>query len=125
MRILENFFGPHANNLSMALDKAAERHKLLAENVANVNTPGYKRKDTDFNIVLQGEKRKLLLADNALNSRRYLNAQNNASVRVDGSSVDMEQEVASLAETEIRYEALTDLTNRYFSGLKSVIREGR
>ncbi|MBX3119380.1 MAG: flagellar basal body rod protein FlgB [Fimbriimonadaceae bacterium] len=125
MRILDNLFGPHIDNLSDALHKASERHGLLAENLANVNTPGYKRKDMDFNIVLKGEQKKLLLADNDLHSRRFVNGAENASVRVDGSSVDLEKEVMSIAETELRYQALTDFTNRYFSGLRNVIREGK
>ena len=31
----------------------------------------------------------------------------------------------SLAETELRYQALTDMTSGYFSGMKNVIREGK
>ena len=49
--------------------------------------------------------------------------QNN--VRTDGSSVDLEKEVTKIAETELRYQALTDMTAQYFSGLKNVIKEGR
>jgi len=48
-----------------------------------------------------------------------------ASNRVDGNSVDLEAEVSAIAETELRYETLTELTSRYFGGLRSVIREGR
>lgn len=46
-------------------------------------------------------------------------------IRIDGSSVDLEKEVTAMAETELRYQALTDMTASYFSGLKNVIREGK
>ena len=41
------------------------------------------------------------------------------------NGVDLEKEVMSLAETELRYQALTDMTSGYFSGMKNVIREGK
>lgn len=125
MRILDNLFGPHINNLSEAMQKASQRHSLLSENLANVNTPGYKRRDMDFNITLQGEQDRLTLMNHRLKSQPRVNVESNASTRNDGNSVDLEKEVMSIAETELRYSALTDLTNRYFSGLKNVIREGR
>ena len=39
--------------------------------------------------------------------------------------MDMEKEVMALAETELRYQMLTDMTASYFRGLKNVIKEGR
>lgn len=117
MRILDNLFGPHTRNLERALDRTTTRHTLLTENLANVNTPGYKRKDVDFNIALEQEMHRVR-SDSAPRVDR-------GSIRVDGSSVDLETEVASLAETELRYQMLTELTARYFRGLENVIREGR
>lgn len=117
MRILDNLFGPHTRNLEKALDRTTQRHTLLTENLANVNTPGYKRKDVDFNIALEQEMDRVR-SDNAPRVDQ-------GSIRVDGSSVDLETEVASLAETELRYQMLTELTARYFRGLENVIREGR
>src|SRR4051812_24274341 len=55
VRVLDNLFSPYLNNLQSALGKATERQAMLTDNLANVNTPGYKRKDIDFNIVLQQE----------------------------------------------------------------------
>lgn len=117
MQILDNLFGPHAKNLERALDRTTQRHSLLTENLANVNTPGYKRKDVDFNITLEQEMNRGRDASTPRVDR--------GSIRVDGSSVDLETEVASLAETELRYQMLTEMTARYFRGLENVIREGR
>jgi flagellar basal-body rod protein FlgB len=124
LKILDGLFGAHVNNLSQGLGKAASRQKLLTENLANVNTPGYKRKDMDFNVNLEeagGRSAKL----NEWQERRRQFMSDQTSNRNDGSNVDLEQEVYGMAETELRYQVLTDMTNRYFSGLKSVIREGR
>lgn len=100
-----------------------QRHAALTANLANVNTPGYKRKDVDFNTTLAEEMgeatgKSRFSANHSPNS-------NNNSLRLDGNNVDLEKEVMALAETELRYQALTDLTAGYFAGMKNVIREGK
>ncbi len=117
MPILDNLFGPQVNNLQNALGRASQRHALLTNNLANVNTPGYQRRDIDFNITLQEEM------DRPDQSSGGTSA--GGAMRLDGNGVDLEKEVMSLTETELRYQALTDMTGNYFSGLKNVIREGR
>ena len=116
MEILDRLFNPSLNNFQTALGRASERHALLSGNLANVNTPGYQRRDMDFNLVLEETQ------GHHIRTRRF---KPSAQIRQDGSSVDLEREVFSLAETELRFQMLSDMTNRYFSGLKNVIREGR
>ncbi|MCC7433758.1 MAG: flagellar basal body rod protein FlgB [Methanoregulaceae archaeon] len=120
MRILDNLFGPHSRNLERALDRTTTRHTLLSENLANVNTPGYKRQDIDFGMTLEQEMGRGRSGDTS-----GAHKTDRGSIRVDGSSVDLETEVAALAETELRYQMLTELSARYFRGLENVIREGR
>lgn len=121
MAFLDNLFGPQVNNLQHALSRTSQRHALLANNLANVNTPGYKRRDMDFSITLQEEMEKPGAA--------VMNGESGAStggtLRLDGNGVDLEKEVMSLAETELHYQALTDMTSSYFAGMKNVIREGK
>lgn len=124
MQLLNNLFNPHANNLANALERTRERQGLLTGNLANVNTPGYKRRDIDFAIELQrAEDAGGLRSD--WGRRREERLERSGANRVDGSTVDLEAEVLALAETELRYQALTEMTSRYFAGLKNVIREGR
>lgn len=118
---LDNLFGPQVNNLQHALSRTSQRHALLANNLANVNTPGYKRKDMDFNIALQEEMDKPSAAVMGGES----GATTGGALRLDGNGVDLEKEVMSLAETELHYQALTDMAGNYFSNLKNVIREGK
>lgn len=121
--MLNNIFGTHIDNLQNALSRASERHSLLTNNLANVNTPGYRRKDIDFNITLQEEMGKDNLQ--TMNPPDATSSQTGGAIRMDGNGVDLEQEVMSIAQTEMRYQALTDMTANYFGNLKSVIREGK
>ena len=123
MAYLDNLVGPHAGNLNRALNKTSERQSLLMKNLANVNTPGYKREDMDFSIMLDEKMDEFdtMVAERSLKSKRS----SESSLRPDKNNVDLEMEVMSIAETESRFNALTELTGRYFSGLKNVIREGR
>jgi flagellar basal-body rod protein FlgB len=116
--LLDNVFGTQLNNLQNALGRTSQRHALLANNLANVNTPGYKRQDMDFNITLQEEMDKPNLQPGGSQSA-------GGAMRLDGNGVDLEKEVASMSETEMRYQALTEMTADYFTGLKSAIREGK
>jgi flagellar basal-body rod protein FlgB len=99
------------------MSRATLRQSLLTNNLANVNTPGYKRRDVSFEMTLAGEQKKL-----GLPGRDSEITTDNSSIRVDGNNVDMETEVMGLAETETRYNALTEMTAAYFGDLKSVIK---
>jgi flagellar basal-body rod protein FlgB len=124
LALLNQLFGSHLGNLQQALGRTAQRHSVLTANLANLNTPGYKRRDMDFGITLQDEMGR----SSRLNEWRKERAERNggeASIRVDGNSVDLEKEVFAIAETELRFQALSDMAAQYFSGLKNVIREGR
>ncbi|OJU65472.1 MAG: flagellar basal-body rod protein FlgB [Armatimonadetes bacterium 55-13] len=125
VRILDQLFSQQLNNLQNAMGRTTERQAMLTGNLANANTPGYKRKDMDFNIVLDAELHPSDVRMQEMRDRQAQMRSDRSSIRLDGSNVDMEREVMSLAETELRYQALTDMTASYFSGLKNVIREGR
>lgn len=125
--MLDRLFGPNIDNLQSALDRTSQRQAKLMSNVANVNVPGYKRQDLDFNIVLKQQLDKNPAAKYMQEAHDRLDQQRSdqTSIRVDGNNVDMEKEVMSVADTELHYNALTDLTQQYFGNLKNVIREGK
>lgn len=122
--MLDGMFPSHLSNLEKGLDRTVQRQGLLMTNLANANVAGYKRKDVDFNITLEDEMNRGSAKLNALDGNDGVQ-ENQGSVRVDGSSVDSEQEAMGIAQTELRYQTLSDLTASYFSGLKNVIREGK
>ncbi len=108
-----------------ALDASALRHQAIANNLANVNTPGFKRQDVAF----EGKLSRALAARRAGASgadlvdeiRPEIITQSNNSQRADGNNVDMESENVNAAINSLRYEALTTMVGGYFSGLKAVI----
>lgn len=126
MRILDNLFGGDAARLQEALGKTTERQALLLGNLANVNTPGYKRKDMSFSVSLeearQGTNFRLKKAFRGFQDEP---GEDNRSLTADGNSVNLEEEVAALTETQLHFSAVSLASKRFFQGLKEVIREGR
>ena len=123
----------YVNVLDKAADAETLRNELLTNNIANVSTPNYKRKDLDFESVLQaelgGEKDLSTAVKNANKSLETLDAQvytDNASLsyRLDGNNVDINTEEARLAENQIKYQALVDLMNQEFARYNTVLSSG-
>lgn len=120
----------YVNILDKAADAANFRNELISNNIANVDTPNYKRKDIDFESVLQaelaGEKTLYQAVKSANNDLSTLDPQvytdnSSLSYRLDGNNVDIATEEAYLAENQIRYQALVDMMNQEFSRYKSVM----
>jgi len=131
--------------LELALDVASARHQVIADNVANVNTPGYKAADVDFVSSLEqamagraeSAGRRLAgrttraghfaISGPALAGRSPIvqTVDEGASMRVDGNSVDIDLEEAKMAENWTMYSAFAQLVSSKFSLLKYVISEGR
>ena len=123
----------YVNILDKAADAANLRNELLTNNIANVSTPNYKRKDLDFESALQGElagEKNLSKAVKKANQNlETLDAQvytDNASLsyRLDGNNVDINTEEARLAENQIKYQALVDLMNQEFARYNTVLSSG-
>src|SRR5690554_909396 len=112
--------------LSASLDWAAERQELLIHNIANADTPGYKRKDLAFPRVLAEKKLALatthprhLPGSSWRSSAAPWHKRNSA--RVDESNVDLDIEMARLAENTMYYQGLADRLNGKFKNLRTAI----
>ena len=123
----------YVNILDKAADAANLRNELLTNNIANVSTPNYKRKDLDFESVLQGElagEKNLSKAVKKANQNlETLDAQvytDNASLsyRLDGNNVDIDTENSYLAQNQIKYYTVLDSVSQEFSRLRSVCKNG-
>ena len=125
VQVLSKLFGPQSQNLQNAMDKTSQRHNLLAKNLANVNVPGYKREDIDFAVELEGEENKPGQKAKSMQNSLSGGSKSDSAIRIDGNNVDLEFEVMTLAEAEMRYQMLSELTSRYFNGLQTAIREGK
>ena len=120
----------YINLLTEAADASWKRETVISNNIANVNTPGYKRKDLNFQGVLTEElgrcKHESLdskVSDvdlSRLDPQIYVDSAN-YSYRMDGNNVDIDTENVELASEQIRYEGLTDCINSEFERMKAVI----
>ncbi len=120
----------YVNVLDKAADASWTREALITNNLANVNTPGYKRKDLNFEGVLRQElgnpkyislDEKVRNADlSHLNATVYLD-HDNYSYRLDGSNVDIDVEEVELATEQIKYQALTTSINAEFERMRQAM----
>lgn len=105
--------------LEKALNVRAFYHKILAANMANVETPGYKEKDIEFEAEL----------DRSLGSTRDIEVREKAdaggATAIDGNTVNMENQIVKLTENTVMFHAFVQLINKKFSMMRYVINEGR
>ena len=93
--------------LERALEGSSLRQQALASNLANVNTPGYRRSDVDFHSALAGAMRSGDAKTALSNVSIGAGVDRTSVVRADGSSVDVDAESAKLAANGLEYEQLT------------------
>ncbi|MGM0785212.1 MAG: flagellar basal body rod protein FlgB [Pseudomonadota bacterium] len=130
---LEAAFTYHQQALGLRQD----RHKVLASNIANADTPNYKARDMDFagelkKAVAQGERNAGGLSL-ARTSARHLEGQGMPPANrdllyrvpdqpsLDGNTVDMDRERTAFADNAVRYQAALTLMNRRIQGLKGAM----
>lgn len=93
------------DTLSALVDATALRHRVLAQNVANVNTPGYRRMDVSFEDVLAKRIRRTgnsdLRARDLRNHQAEIVLDDSAPMRRDGSNVDIDTEMGTLAKNKL------------------------
>jgi flagellar basal-body rod protein FlgB len=117
-------------NLEKALDAAWIRNDVISQNIANVDTPGYKRKTVMFEEFLNNEMRmgRIAQGTSAISDNspiKIVEDPADSSYRSDGNNVDIENEMALLAANQIRYSTLIQKMNGDFQRLRSVITGGR
>lgn len=126
------------NLKNKALDGSWLRNSLITNNLANANTPGFKRQDVNFQQVLQdflgqGSLRMVrtnpmhmpLGQDAAENLSFSVNKEAGTSVRRDENNVNVDTEMAELAKNQIYYTAVVDSINSDIKRLRTAIKEGR
>jgi len=117
-------FTPFVHALGSALQLHHARHTVLAENVANAETPGYRARDLDFQHVLEAA-----FDGEAEGSRTGEEVEpsidREAIVKIDRNSVDLDTEMARLSENALRIVALSRFVSGSYDGLKRAIGELR
>jgi flagellar basal-body rod protein FlgB len=125
--------------LKNSLDATSLRHKTVSNNIANINTPNYKRQVVNFEEELANylDKKFDSLSLKTTNPRHISFNKNNyweikptitrdtSVLRTDGNNVDIDLELAILSENTVKFNVLSQTINKKFSMLRSVIRGGR
>lgn len=115
------------------LDGLGRRQDAISNNIANIDTPGYQRQDVPFETELQreigGGSEPLLTSDprhisagSRLRNQLGMDpAQMLTSSRMDDNNVDIDQEMITLSETQMRYQAAASALNIKLGTLRQVI----
>jgi flagellar basal-body rod protein FlgB len=110
---------PVGNSLEKYMDLLSVRQKLIASNIANADTPGYKTQDVDF----QAEFQKALAGGEGQQPHAVevtgLRTQN------DGNNVNLDRESRLLSENALRFSTATQLMRNRLKILKDAIQEGK
>jgi len=107
---------PIGGNLEAYLDLLSVRQKLMATNIANADTPGYRTRDVDF----QAEFQSMLQG-----GQPHVTEVSGLKTNNDGNNVSLDREARLLSENSMRFSAITQLLRGQFRMMKSAIDEGK
>lgn len=116
---------------SRLLDWTAARQKILASNIANLDTPGYQARDLDFQSALRRATGDGTTGLARTNERHLPSAEaapsprfpvQQAGARFDGNTVNLAQEMARITENGFLYQTLVRFINHKITTLKHAIR---
>jgi flagellar basal-body rod protein FlgB len=105
-----------AGRIERYMDLLSARQKLVTSNIANVDTPGYRTQDIDFQFEFMS-----LVNDEKPDIKGVAGLE----VKNDGNDVSMDRETRMLAENAIRFSAATAMLKSQFSLVRSAIQEGK
>jgi flagellar basal-body rod protein FlgB len=132
---LDSYLGVHAP----ALRLREQRTELLARNLANVDTPGYKAQDLDFRAALAAstsaagdpqslratQQRHIGIAEGASiepgSTDAFLRYRTPLAPSLDGNTVDAQLEQSAFAENSVRYQATLQFLSSKFRSLMTAI----
>jgi flagellar basal-body rod protein FlgB len=104
------------NQLERYMDLLSARQKLVASNIANIDTPGYKTKDIDFQFeflgLAQGQSPNVMDAPGLV-------------VKSDGNNVSLDREARLLSENALRFNVASTLMKSELKTVESAIKEGQ
>ena len=95
------------------------RQKLVASNIANADTPGYRTKDIDFHFEFMSQ-----IAGQEPDPPNVIEA-GGLLVKNDGNDVNLDREMRLLAETGIRFQAASSFQRSNIKRMRAAIQEGR
>ena len=133
---MEMFSDPMIHAMGSYMTRLSQRQQIVASNLANIDTPGYKTKDVSFNATMQE-----LLSDSSLELRKtgpehiegwtvlHMQAQpfeeQGLMSRLDQNNVNLDREMLKMSETSFGYAMISQILKGKFRTLSISINEGR
>ena len=107
---------PLAGTLERYMDLLSARQRVVASNIANVDTPGYKTQDIDFEAEFRSA-----LDDGTPNVVEATGL----ATKNDGNNVNLDRESRLLAENALRFNIATNFLRSEFRSVRTAIQEGK
>ena len=123
--------------LVSALDGLSTRQRVINNNIANINTPGFKASEVSFagqlaqamddssTLKLKSTDPGHLGESEDSTVSAQISTQTGTTQRLDGNNVDLEKEMVSLSETVLQYQTVSRLVSRRLAMTRTVIYEGK
>lgn len=134
---MKSLFAEHIDLTAKVMDFQLQRQNVVSANLANINTPGYKARSLEFEKDLQAalemsEKgalarthpQHLPLPFSADSTEANLLKELTPRVVPGVDNVDLDKEMAIMAKNNLKYNALSTVMSKNFSGLKQIIQDG-
>ena len=125
--------GTSFKQLESAIQASVARHQTISNNLANIETPYFKRSDVEFESLLQEQLNETTLKGNRTNSKHFYigpsyNVPNYQVIQdestimtTDANNVDLEVEAAKQAENQLRYYTYVNQVNHHISMIRTAI----
>ncbi|MCD4487142.1 flagellar basal body protein [Chromobacterium vaccinii] len=109
--------GSVSNVVTQALDGLTLRQQVIAQNIANLNTPGYTPLRVDFESALQGME--------GAGPRILPDTRMTPTGSPSGAAAELSRQVSQLADTALRYQTLIKGINKQLAIMQLVVSDGR
>ena len=126
---MEPLFGKTFNLLSTMMDYRSERHKVISSNIANLDTPGYKKADYVFKDDLK-KAMDIRLNLTRTDEKHFPNApdeisRNDFKKVTSDEKVDLDIQMANLSENHLMYNLTAEIISRKFKTIRNVLGEAK
>jgi len=120
------------DKVGRGLDASWAKNEVISSNIANVDTPGYKKKKAVFGDLLNGELSSALLKtthqkhmqiDANSNNITIMTDMSTTNMRTDENNVNIDEEMSDLAKNQIYYNVLTQRATGEINKLRNVLQD--
>ena len=113
---------PGLDRLAQHLGYHVERQAVIAGNLANLDTPGFRARDLSFDEVLTTTRE---TKESTMTFERTVETADDEVPDEDGNTVALESQIARMDETNIRFRAVAEVLSRRIGMLRYAANDGR